>query len=281
MRKNRKNVVAKLLSIVLICATVVCACEEEEPIDESTSSTEQGEQESLPSELTMNVDGVSFKLILVEGGEFTMGATSEQVYDALDNEYPAHKVVLSDFYMAETEVTQELWEAVMGNRPSGYIHDDLLPVEMISWTDAQAFVAELNSITGETFSLPTEAQWEYAARGGKKTGGYLFAGGNEIENLAWYWENSATSTHPVKEKMPNELGLYDMSGNVMEWCADWYGEYGEGEQTDPQGAQEGTNKVLRGGAWYQGEVDLRVSSRTRQTPDCMNNAIGMRLVLKK
>ncbi len=210
-----------------------------------------------------------------------MGATDKLVYDALENEYPAHKVVLSEYYIAETEVTQELWEAVMGNRPSGYIGDDQLPVEMISWNDAQEFVSELNIITGEIFSLPTEAQWEYAARGGNKSKGWIFAGGDDMGEVAWNWENSLTSTHAVKEKLPNELGLYDMSGNVMEWCSDWYEEYSQEEQVDPQGAETGTEKVLRGGAWYQGEVDLRVSARARQTPDCMNNAIGMRLVLKK
>lgn len=173
-------------------------------------------------------------MVAVEGGTFTMGATSEQGSDARDNEKPAHKVTLSDYYIGQTEVTQALWEAVMGSNPS-YRRGDNLPVEQVSWDDCQEFIQKLNQLTGKQFRLPTEAEWEYAARGRRKSRGYKYAGGNDIGLVAWYSGNSGYETHLVATKQANELGIYDMSGNVWEWCNDWYGDYQSSSRSDPQG----------------------------------------------
>ena len=206
------------------------------------------------------VNGVSFKMIYVKGGTFTMGATSEQT-GADSDEKPRHSVTLSDYYIGETEVTQELWSAVMGSNPSYFTGDMQRPVECVSWNDCQTFISKLNELTGETFRLPTEAQWEYAARGGNKSEGYIYSGSNTIDDVAWYHDNSSHTTHPVKTKASNELGIYDMSGNVWEWCSDWYGSYSSAAQTDPAGPSTGSNRVYRGGSWNFGATYCRVAKR--------------------
>ena len=224
------------------------------------------------------VNGVSFKMVYVEGGTFTMGCTGEQGGDCDSDEKPTHRVTLPGYYMGETEVTQALWKAVMGSNPS-YFKGDNLPVEGVSWNDCQEFIRKLNQLTGKTFRLPTEAQWEYAARGGNKSNGYKYAGGNSVGNVAWYGDNSSSQTHPVKSKQPNELGLYDMSGNVWEWCSDWYGSYGSAAQTNPQGPSSGSTRVLRGGSWYTYAWVCRVSRRSFNYPDYRFINIGFRLSL--
>lgn len=186
-----------------------------------------------------------------------MGATSEQT-EAYSDESPTHSVTLSNYYIGETEVTQELWTAVMGSNPSYFTRDMQRPVEQVSWDACQTFITKLNELTGETFSLPTEAQWEYAARGGNKSKGYIYSGSNTIDDVAWY--NSST-THPVKTKAPNELGIYDMSGNVLEWCSDWYGSYSSAAQTDPTGPSTGLYRVKRGGSWGYHATACRVAFR--------------------
>ena len=226
------------------------------------------------------VDGVKFKMVKVEGGKFTMGATAEQDYDANNSERPAHKVTLSDYYIGETQVTQALWKAVMGDNPSFFKGDDNLPVEKVSWEDiVERFIPALNRKTGRTFRLPTEAEWEYAARGGNKSKGYKYSGSDNIDEVAWYDGNSRDKTHPVRGKKANELGLYDMSGNVWEWCHDWYGDYSSGAQTDPKGPDKGSIRVLRGGSWCSGERYCRVSDRDSDAPGDRNDVIGFRLVL--
>jgi formylglycine-generating enzyme required for sulfatase activity len=215
--------------------------------------------------LTFTVSGVTFKMIYVQGGTFTMGCTSEQVGDCESDENPAHSVTLSDFYMGETEVTQALWQAVMGSNPSHFTGDNR-PVENVSWNDCQAFIQKLNQLTGRTFRLPTEAEWEYAARGGVHHSGYKYAGSNSVGYVAWYNGNSGSQTHDVKTKQPNALGLYDMSGNVWEWCSDWYGSYSSGAQTGPQGPSSGSTRVLRGGSWNRSVGDCRVSDRNGDGP---------------
>ena len=195
--------------------------------------------------ITIKVNGVSFTMIAVEGGTFIMGATSEQGSDAYDNEKPVHNVKLNSYYIGETEVTQKLWKAVMGKNPSKY-KGDKRPVEQISWNDCQEFIKKLNQLTGKNFRLPTEAEWEYAARGGNKSKGY-----NTIGNVAWYTSNSSSQTHDVKTKQANELGIYDMRGNVWEWCQDWYGSYNGSLQINPTGPTSGSTRVCRGGSWYR------------------------------
>ena len=228
---------------------------------------------------TFTVNGVTFKMVAVEGGTFTMGATAEQGSDAYDSEKPAHQVTLSSYCIGETEVTQALWQTVMGTNPSYFAGDLNRPVEQVSWNDCQTFINKLNELTGKTFRLPTEAEWEYAARGGKRSQGYKYAGSNDINEVAWYWDNSSDGTKPVATKAPNELGLYDMSGNVWEWVQDWYGSYSSESQSNPTGPASGSYRVRRGGSWGSGAGYCRVSLRGRDYPSSTDDRLGMRLAL--
>lgn len=239
---------------------------------------EERERKEREARGEVEVNGVKFKMVYVEGGSFTMGATAEQGSDATADEKPAHQVTLSDYYIGETQVTQALWKAVMGNNPSNWEGDNL-PVEGVSWDEAQEFIAKLNGIIGRTFRLPTEAEWEYAARGGKNSKEYKYSGSNSIDEVAWYDENSGDKTHPVKERKANELGLYDMSGNVWEWCNDWYGDYSSDAQTNPQGPDEGSARVFRGGSWRIKARYCRVSFRYCYTPMFRHDYVGFRLVM--
>ena len=231
------------------------------------------------SNRTFTVGGVSFTMVYVQGGMFTMGATSEQGSDAYDDEKPTHRVTLNNYYIGQTEVTQALWQAVMGSNPSYFTGNLQRPVECVSWDDCQEFIRKLNSITGQKFRLPTEAEWEYAARGGIKSRGYKYSGSNTIDNVAWYDGNSGDTTHPVGTKSANELGIYDMSGNVWEWCQDWYGDYSSSSQTNPQGPSSGSHRVFRGGSWLLNAGHCRMSYRLRLDPDISYIILGLRLAL--
>ena len=241
----------------------------------------------LPSpELEFMVNDVVFVMVPVYGGTFSMGATAEQGSDANARELPVHKVTLSSFYIAQTEVTQALWNAVMGDNPS-HFSGGLLPVENVSWNDCQLFIAALSDLTGRNFRLPTEAEWEFAARGGNESEGYKYAGSNDLAAVGWYsyndsWQvrgTGAYGTHPVATRNPNELMLYDMSGNVHEWCQDWFGDYSSGALTDPAGPVSGTSRVYRSGAWYFDEWFCRVSFRNGVVPTYRSYGIGLRLAL--
>ncbi len=225
----------------------------------------------------ITVNGVSFKMIGVQGGTFTMGATSEQGLDAFNDEKPAHQVTLSTFSIGETEVTQELWQAVMGQNPSCF-RGPRRPVEMVSLEDCQNFIRELNSLTSRRFRLPTEAEWEYAARGGRKSNGYKYSGSSAIDKVAWYDGNSGSETHDVATKCANELGLYDMSGNVWEWCQGWYGSFSSRSQTNPTGPSSGTYRMRRGGSVGSGARRCRVSNRISYSPSLSElDDLGLRL----
>lgn len=230
---------------------------------------------------TFTVNGVSFNMIAVKGGTFTMGATSEQGSDAYDDEKPTHQVTLSDYYIGETEVTQELWQAVMGSNPSYFTGNLQRPVEDVSWEGCQEFIKKLNELTGKTFRLPTEAEWEYAARGGSQSRGFKYSGSDNIDAVAWYYGNSGSTTHPVGQKQPNELGVYDMSGNVWEWCQDWYDSnyYSSSPQTNPAGPSSGSYRVLRGGSWFNNAGHCRVSNRDDYFPSWGADDCGLRLSL--
>ena len=219
-------------------------------------------------------------MMYVKGGTFIMGATSEQGSDAHSDEKPTHRVTLSNFYIGKYEVTQALWEAVMGSNPSNWKGDDL-PVECVSWDDCQTFIRKLNALTAKNFRLPTEAEREFAARGGNNSRGYKYAGSNNIGDVAWYDDNSGDKTHVVGTKLPNELGLYDMTGNVLEWCQDWYGSYSGVSQTNPTGASSGSGRVLRGGSWLCNAWYCRSSNRSYTTPDFRHYDCGLRLVLSQ
>ena len=236
----------------------------------STSSTV-----SLSAELNKLINN----MVYVAGGTFIMGGTSEQGSDAYDDEKPTHSVTLSSYYICKYEVTQALWRAVMGSNPSGFKGDNL-PVENVNWDDCQTFINRLNSYTGRNFRLPTEAEWEFAARGGNCSRHYKYSGSNNIGDVAWYDGNS-NRTHPVGTKQANELGLYDMSGNVWEWCSDWYGSYSFYSQNDPTGPNSGSYRVLRGGSWSDLARFSRSSIRFYSSPGGRNNDIGLRLVLSQ
>lgn len=270
-----------IAAYVAVAAVVGIVCAKFLSVGEDMEQKTERKTESAPQLVavegsqTFTVNGVKFTMVPVEGGTFTMGATSEQGSDAEEDEKPAHKVTLSDYYIGQTEVTQALWEAVMGSNPS-FFEGDNLPVEQVSWNDCQVFIQKLNQL-----SLPTEAEWEYAARGGRKSQGYKYAGGNNIGSVAWYTGNSGIATHPIGTKQANELGIYDMSGNVYEWCSDWYGDYTSSSQSDPQGPSSGSGRVGRGGDYGSSAGYCRVSNRYGILPGCRGDNLGLRLSCKK
>lgn len=235
--------------------------------------------------LTVTAKGVSFKMVPVKGGTFLMGnpapvPEASASGSSAANEKPAHRVTLSDYYIAQTEVTQELWEAVMGYNPS-HFRGDNRPVEEVSWDDCQLFCKRLTSITGYNFTLPTEAQWEYAARGGSKSpknSTRAYSGTNNLWDFGWFNDNTK-ETQQVATKQENELGIYDMSGNVWEWCADIYGDYPSNSQTNPVGAATGNNHVFRGGSWFSSQRDCRVTRRNNSAPDFTHFYLGLRLAI--
>ena len=234
--------------------------------------------------------GLNMKMVWVEGGEFLMGGTSEQGSSASDDEQVIRRIRLDSYYIGECEITQEQWAKVMGTSiqqqagkagQSSYrgIGPDY-PMYYVSWEEAQAFCQELSRMTGRTYCLPTEAQWEYAARGGKKADGSKYSGSWSIDVVAWYNDNSGSSTHPVKNKRANSLGLYDMSGNVREWCSDWYGSvYNVNETNNPTGPSAGSYRVLRGGSWNGNAQCCRVSYRDLNSPGYRHYYIGFRVVV--
>ena len=252
---------------------------EQQRQEEARKQREAEARRKATSNRIIRVGDVEFEMVYVEGGTFMMGATSEQGSDAYDNERPVHSVTLSGFHIGKYEVTQGLWREVMSENPSYNKSRDDYPVENVSWEDCQEFIRKLNARTGLTFRLPTEAEWEYAARGGRKSRGYKYSGSNSIGNVAWYDDNSGNHTHPVGEKKPNELGLYDMSGNVDEWCYDWYGDYTAEAQRNPTGPVSGRVRVLRGGGYWGHARYCRVSYRSSDGPGRRSVSNGLRLVL--
>ena len=217
---------------------------------------------------------MAFNMRMVDGGTFTMGD------DSSNNTSPAHQVTLSDYYIGQTEVTQALWKAVMGTNPSDQNDDSYKPVGNVSWDDAQLFVEKLSNKTGLNFHLPTEAEWEYAAMGGKLSQGYKYPGSDNIDDVAWYGVNSDNKLHVVGTKMPNELGIYDMSGNVWEWVSDWYGNYSAQKQINPQGPSSGTGRVLRSGSYVtQAAYRCAIKYRQSRKADYPDVHIGFRIVL--
>jgi formylglycine-generating enzyme required for sulfatase activity len=261
---------------------------------EVAAEKESAKQEQMVQEQRRLVQELDIQMVLVRGGTFTMGCTSEQGSDCSDWEKPAHSVSLNDFYIGKYEVSQQQWSEVMGANPS-YFKGDKLPVEKVNWNDVQEFIRALNAKTGKNYRLPTEAEWEYAAREGSQSKGYRYSGGNSAGEVAWYYENSGNSAlkdsewnmddlgkyncrpHPVGSKKANALGIYDMSGNVWEWCSDWYGAYPASAQTDPAGASAGANRVYRGGSWSDLAQNMRVSLRFNISPDYRNDFLGFRL----
>ncbi len=277
---------------------------------EQLKNEKHGQSKSLPQE--HKVEGVAFTMIKVQGGTFQMGATPEQttkeytdslirviqtsenvdkkisiekVMQLFANETPVHEVILSDYYIGETEVTQALWEAVMGDNPSKHVGKNM-PVDKVSWDDCQEFIRRLNEKTRKTFRLPTEAEWEYAARGGNKSNGYRYSGSHVLDSVGWYAANSGNTLHDVATKKPNELGIYDMNGNVWEWCLDWYDSdyydyriFGINRE-NPTGVTKGNRRVLRGGSWHGNSTYCRVAVRNSELPTYNSDSIGGNLGLR-
>ena len=240
----------------------------------STSSVSFGSNEiSIPVK-----NGITIDMVKDEACTFMMGNTFEEMYMNSYTWEDVHQVTLTnDYYMGKYEVTQALWQAVMGSNYSVFKGDNL-PVDNVKWNDCQEFISKLNDLTGKKFRLPTEAEWEYAARGGKKSRGYQYSGSSNISDVAWYDKNSGSKTHPVGTKQGNELGIYDMTGNVLEWCQDWIGLYSSSSQTNPTGAVSGSDHVLRGGSWRNHTWICRLPFRRY---DYASGLLGLRLVLSE
>lgn len=264
-----------LLSLAgMLAATIFTSCEKQEFVVYEPKEN-----------LTFDIEGVEFTMIFVRGGSFTMGSDEGGQRDR-----PTHSVTLiNDFYIAETEVTQELYKKIMGYLPTSEFPGINNPVDNISWDNAQEFIKRLNEklnnkdlykhYVGVKFTLPTEAQWEYAAKGGNSFTNDKYSGSSNVDEVAWYTANSDQKTHPVKSLKPNELGIYDMSGNVSEFCQDWYGPYGEGSQTDPRGPADGTTRIIRGGNFGNTEKLCTITARDSREPSAMLNYLGLRLAL--
>ena len=276
---------------------------------ETTNQSSQAERQEISSQ-TFTANGVSFDMMLVKAGTFTMGATSE-MKDPWDDEKPTHQVTLTNnYYIGKTEVTQALWKAVMGKSVSQIAQEngwdtygvgDNYPMYDISWNDCKTFISKLNSATGKQFRMPTEAEWEFAARGGINSNHCQYSGSNNIDDVAWYCNNSGDNrlnldnntwdqnkvlnnhckTHEVATKQPNELGIYDMSGNVWEWCSDYWGNYSSSAQTNPTGSNSGSLRVFRGGSWNFDAWGCRSSYRSGSDPDYRNDGLGLRLALSE
>lgn len=230
---------------------------------------------------TFTVNGVTFSVQKVHPGTFLMGPIEGDNDYFPDTELPVHQVTLTQaYFIGTTEVTQALYETVMGTNPS-YFNGSNLPVERVSYYDALAFCDSLSELLGKTFTLPTEAQWEYAARGGGITGqsSYLYSGSNNIDEVAWYRDNSGGTTHPVGQKKMNGLGLYDMSGNVSEWVLDWSAPYTADAVTDPTGPEDGLYRELRYGNWDCIPRSCRISTRSNLSPELKMNYLGFRVVM--
>lgn len=231
--------------------------------------------------LLVQFDSISFRMMPVEGGSFVMGCTHPRgEKHTYADELPTHKVTLNSYYMGQYEVTQALWVAVMGENPSKFTGSDSLPVEQVSWNEAQIFIARLSQITGYRFRLPTEAEWEFAARGGNRTHRTAYPGvRSQIWECCWYGGNSDGHSHPVGRLKPNELGLYDMGGNVAEWCSDWMSGYSSQAQSCPQGPRQGENRILRGGCFNSPTWGCSVFERSWYLPDYGYSFYGFRLAL--
>jgi formylglycine-generating enzyme required for sulfatase activity len=216
------------------------------------------------------------QMVLIKGGTFKMGDTFGI---GIKEERPVHMVTLGDFYIGKYEVTQAQWKFIMGENPSHFKNCDNCPVERVSWNEVQTFFTKLNMLTGKNYRLPTEAEWEYAAKGGEMSQGYRYAGGNNINFVAWYSGNSQGKTQPVGTIKPNELELYDMSGNVWEWCSDWFDYYTESPKTNPTGPEQGEFKIVKGGSWYGYIGGSRVSCRGSDDPGNKRSYIGFRVAM--
>lgn len=245
------------------------------PAEKKKKKKKEEKNLNLPVVSKDLLDSISANMVWVTGGRFVMGNDGGEA-----DERPAYEVVVDGFAISRYMVTQRQWEAIMGSNPSEFKGCDQCPVDRVSWNDVQRFIKILNELTGKKYNLPTEAEWEYAAKGGKESKAYRYSGGNDIDEVAWYAGNSSTRPHPVGEKKPNELGIYDMSGGMWEWCQDWYNKnyYELNESNNPVGPETGSGRVRRGGSWFTQAVNCKTSTRNNVKQDYMDDSGGFRLV---
>ena len=248
--------------------------------DEETIVICQSSYEEDSTGIVVSLKNLKFRMVYVQGGTMTMEDSCSNGFFGIFSSDNRKQVILSDFYIGEVPVTQELWKYVMENNPSVSLGDKK-PVDSVSWNDCQQFIYNLNKITKLKFSLPTEAQWEFAARGGNSSRNHKYAGNDKADYVAWHWKNSNHQSQDVAKKLPNELGLYDLSGNVSEWCNDFFDNYKSVFEKDPLGPHNGSEHVIRGGSWSTDEKKCRVNVRDHKLPTCRDNSIGLRLVLNK
>ncbi len=268
----------QLLLAILVIATV--AAKAQYPVEADTVAADSTAVKPVDTNIiTINLKDLTFEMVRVKGGTFTMGCCNAKDKDCYDNEFPAHEVTVDSFAIGKLEVTQQLWVAVMEKNPSKWKNDSL-PVERVSWEKVQIFIDKLNRITGRTFRLPTEAEWEYAARGGEKSKNHKYAGcSQDLGSYAWYGPNADSHTHKVGQKKPNELGLYDMSGNVWEWCSDYLGAYTDNAQTNPKGPKHGEERILKGGCYSSPTRGCRITDRSNYNPKLGYSYYGFRLAM--
>jgi formylglycine-generating enzyme required for sulfatase activity len=257
----------KYFSYLITVVVLLMAASSSYGNDDDVPTIESEETPAHPTEPEM---------VFVEGGTFLMGCTGEQGNDCFDDEKPVHQVTVSSFNIGKYEVTQSQWKAIMDDNPSRFKGVNL-PVENVSWNDVQEFIRRLNAATGKQYRLPTEAEWEFAARGGNKSRGYKYSGSDNPDDVSWYDANSGGSTHPVGTKLPNELGIYDMSGNVWEWCSDYWEDYSDSTQANPKGPSSDIERVNRGGSWFYYAKNTRVSIRNGSAPGHLGDIFGFRL----
>lgn len=263
------------------------------PVSAQTATTHGSGKQAPPSDVHLTpeqaavVKSIEQNMITVEGGNFSMGCANASDTECVGWERPRHTVTIGTFHMCKFDVTQKEWKAVMGKAAPGKFCADC-PVVNVSWSEAREFVDRLNQLTGKNYRLPTEAEWEYAAKGGNKSHGFKYAGDNEAATVAWYDTLITHNIRPVGGKKPNELGLYDMSGNVWQWCSDWWDEkyYTGSPSNNPQGpagpvgATAHANRSLRGGSWWGPMRDCRVSNRDKFPFDSKDDDVGFRLAAK-
>jgi len=265
----------RLIAVFILHFSFCTLCNAQ--VNNALSKKQVKERDSLMAVSILNLDS---NFIFVEGGAFEMGLPDTSTIEGSEIEKPRHTINLKSFYILKTLVTQALWYSVMDSNPSFHKNCFTCPVENVSWNDAETFIKKLNALKKGHYRLPTEAEYEYAARGGKKSKGFDYSGSNDENKVAWYANNSKDQSHPVGEKKPNELGLVDMSGDVWEWCSDWFNMYyyKVSPSDNPQGPAQGEKKVLRGGTWMSLDEGCLVISRGALMPASKDKFTGFRIV---
>lgn len=284
---NLKYSVVKELITSFFCMLSILSLSAQDSYSSLSREYAPGALESLSPSVGNYVEtamGLNLRMVFVDGGTFEMGATAEQAKDAANTERPVRRITMSPYYIGMFEITQEQWKKVMGTTVQDLGHDmrgvgEDFPMYYVSWDDAMEFCQKLSEQSGKTYTLPTEAQWEFAARGGVYSKKTKYSGSPYANVVSWNADNSVKKTHAVGTKAGNELGIYDMCGNVWEWCLDWYGDYRVYDTSDPQGAASGTTRVNRGGSWLSSAKFCRVSTRDNDRPTLRGNNLGFRVVM--